>query len=48
MTTEQVLKMQDLHVYKAIAPYAPMSALGAIASTQTYTAIVDHLRPMGA
>ena len=49
MTAEQLGKMQDSFVYKALYPrllsYAD-PALDALASTETYTALKDHLRPV--
>lgn len=51
LTAESLGKVQGSYMYKAlyprISPYAD-PALGALASTQTYAAIVDHLRPVGA
>ena len=49
MTAEQLGKMQDSFVYKALFPrllsYAD-PALDALASTETYNALKDHLRPV--
>lgn len=49
LTAEQLGRVQGSYMYKAlyprISPYAD-PALDALASTQTYSALVDHLRPM--
>ena len=45
MTTDQLSRVQGTFMYKAVSFYAD-PCLEAVASTETYSALVDHLRPV--